>query len=203
MVGFLTEVYYKIQHFLKKLQSKKLNIPNAENVTGSSTNLPYVFVADDAFPLRTDMLKPFRQADLDSRDKEIFNYRLSRARRIVENAFGILSSRFRIYHTKINLEPHNIRKVVMATCALHNFLIEHVPHAYGPPTCTHQEDIENGNIVSAGEDTSRSNMEALQRRKLGNVMNDAKMVRDEFKNYFVNEGKVSWQDNFVLRNRNT
>ncbi|RVE47831.1 hypothetical protein evm_007586 [Chilo suppressalis] len=101
--------------FFKKLQNKKLNIPNPENIESSSRCLPYVFVTDDAFPLRADMLKPYRQADLNNYEKKIFNYRLSRARRIVENAFGILSSRFRIYHTKINIEPDKIQNVVMAT----------------------------------------------------------------------------------------
>ncbi|CAH2000984.1 unnamed protein product [Acanthoscelides obtectus] len=56
------------------------------------------------------MIKPYRQADLDSRERKIYNYRVSRARRIVKNAFGSSASRFRIYKTKINLEPKNIDK---------------------------------------------------------------------------------------------
>lgn len=94
--------------FFEMLQDNKMELPEAEVVKNSSTSLLYVFVADDAFPLRVDMIKPFRQADLHSRERKIFNYRLSRARHIVENAFGILASRFRIYHNVINLEPKNI-----------------------------------------------------------------------------------------------
>ncbi|CAK1600782.1 unnamed protein product [Parnassius mnemosyne] len=111
---------------------KHLNLPNSELIQHSSRCMPYVFIADDTFPLRPDMLKPYREADLSSYKKN-FNYRLSRARRIVENAFGILASRFRIYHTQINLEPNNIEKVVMATCDLHNILMEHTPNSYAPP----------------------------------------------------------------------
>ncbi|RVE44383.1 hypothetical protein evm_010953 [Chilo suppressalis] len=182
--------------FFEMLQDNKLELPNAEVIKNSSTNLPYVFVADDAFPLRTDMLKPFRQADLHSRERKIFNYRLSRARHIVENAFGILASRFRIYHTAINLEPKNIEKIVMATCVLHNYLIKHVGGSYAPRECFYEENTANGTIITEGYNTTDSNMENLHRTQ-GNILNYAKQVRAKFTNYFVNEGKVSWQDNFV------
>lgn len=183
--------------FFEKLQNNSLKLPTSEPLKNRCRCLPYVFVADDAFPLRVDMLKPFRQADLDSRDRKIFNYRLSRARRIVENAFGILSSRFRIYHTAINVEPENIEKIVMATCVLHNFLIEHTPSSYAPRNCFYQENSESGTIITTGYDTTNTNMENLQRRAQGNIMSDAKNVRLEFANYFINEGKVSWQDYFI------
>lgn len=48
--------------FFQMLQNNELNIPAEELVTNSSRHLPYVFVADDAFPLRSDIMKPFRQA---------------------------------------------------------------------------------------------------------------------------------------------
>nr|CAI5868375.1 unnamed protein product [Callosobruchus analis] len=75
-----------------ELENKQLHMPSDESVKKSSKILPYVFVADDAFALRLDMMKPFRQADLNSKERKIYNYRVSRARRIVENAFGILAS---------------------------------------------------------------------------------------------------------------
>ena len=51
-----------------------------------------VCVGDDAFPRRTNLLKPFSKRNL-SLEEKVFNYRLSRARRVVENAFGIFDSR--------------------------------------------------------------------------------------------------------------
>lgn len=179
-----------------------MNIPQPSDVSQNFTNVPYVFVADDAFPLRRDILKPFRQAQLDSAEKEIFNYRLSRARHVVENAFGILASRFRIYHSQINLEPQNICKVVRATCVLHNFLMTQQPTSYAPPNTSYQEDTANGIIICAGSDTSQSNMMALQRTiSRGNLGQDAKYVRNNFINYFNNENTLPWQHKRVHKNK--
>ncbi|CAH1968459.1 unnamed protein product [Acanthoscelides obtectus] len=69
--------------FFEKLQNNLLKIPVEETIPNTYRRLPYVFIGDDAFPLRVDLMKPFRQAALTSREKKIYNYRLSRARRIV------------------------------------------------------------------------------------------------------------------------
>lgn len=182
--------------FYEKLNANLLHIPPTENISNTSRNMPYVFVADDAFPLRVDMMKPFRQANLNSRERKIYNYRVSRARRIVENAFGILASRFRIFHTQINVAPERIDSIVMAACALHNFLIKSLPNCYAPPECIDREDREEG-IVTPGYDTRNSNMEELERSIHGNTLNAAKRVRENLVDYFVNEGQVTWQDSFI------
>ena len=52
-------------------------------------------------------------------DSRIFNYRLSRARRTSENAFGILSNRFRVLSSRIHLKPEIASQVVMTCCLLH------------------------------------------------------------------------------------
>lgn len=66
-------------------------------------------------------MKPYPQRNM-TWEQHIFNYRLSRTHRIVENAFGILSSRFRISLNAINLALHKTSTIVLACCYLHNFL---------------------------------------------------------------------------------
>ena len=73
----------------KALENNTLNLPKLTPLFGDLDYIPFVCVGDDAFPLATYMMKPYRQNDL-SHDKRIFNYRFSRARRISENTFGIL-----------------------------------------------------------------------------------------------------------------
>lgn len=74
------------------LEEKTLSLPDPEPLPGGDIPVPYFIVADDAFPLRTWLMKPYPHRCI-FRERRIFNYRLSRARRIVENTFGILASR--------------------------------------------------------------------------------------------------------------
>ena len=77
-------------------------------------------VADDTFPLKSYLIKPYPHRRL-TIEQQNFNYHLSRAMRVVENVFGILTSRFQLFLTTINLSPDNVEKVVLVSCALHNY----------------------------------------------------------------------------------
>ena len=66
-------------------------------------------------------MKPFPSRCL-TRPERIFNYRLSRARRTVENAFGILANRFRVFHIAICLQPDNAESAAIAACILYNII---------------------------------------------------------------------------------
>jgi len=64
-----------------------LAIPPARFIPGTLSETPMLFVADDAHPLKPFPMKPFSDRGLSAAEC-IYNYRLSRARRVVENAFG-------------------------------------------------------------------------------------------------------------------
>ncbi|GBO17788.1 hypothetical protein AVEN_25909-1, partial [Araneus ventricosus] len=123
------------------LDRNTVNIPEDNNLALTTTKVPYVIVADDAFPLSVNLMKPYPGRGLN--DKEmIFNYRLSRARRASENAFGILAARFQIFKQRIPTSPMNATKIVMACCVLHNFLISINPALYIPAFSIDTEVIE-------------------------------------------------------------
>ena len=58
-----------------------INLPQPYPAPGDERPMSYFIVADDAFPLREYLLKPFPHRSLEV-DKRVYNYRLSRARRV-------------------------------------------------------------------------------------------------------------------------
>ncbi|KAB0805346.1 hypothetical protein PPYR_02316 [Photinus pyralis] len=97
-------------------------------------------VGDDAFPLKKYLMKPYSRISL-TKGQKIFNYRLSRARRIVENAFGILVSRFRVFEKPMSCLPSTVDKIIRTCCALHNWLRITSASNYMPRGSIDEEDI--------------------------------------------------------------
>lgn len=83
--------------FAKLLSSpdNKLNVPQNKPLPNMRVSVPYVILDDNAFPLQQNILKPYPLRNL-THEQRIYNYRISRGRRLVENAFGILANRFRV-----------------------------------------------------------------------------------------------------------
>ncbi|XP_022186175.1 uncharacterized protein LOC111045159 [Nilaparvata lugens] len=101
----------------------KLNLPTARPSPGSDIPVPYVFLGDGAFALSTHIMKPFPGDHEYGSAKRIFNDRLSRSRIIVENTFGILSARFRVFRKPIAITPEKVTLITMTSILLHNFLM--------------------------------------------------------------------------------
>jgi hypothetical protein len=76
----------------KAIVDQDIGIPDPKPFPRDDQPMPYAIVADDAFALKSWLMKPFPQRGLCNRKRKT-NYRISRARRVVENAFGILAHR--------------------------------------------------------------------------------------------------------------
>lgn len=164
-----------------------LHLPKPQPLPGRDLNIPSVIVADDAFALKPNIMKPYPGRDL-GLSQRVFNYRLSRARRCIENTFGIMSARFRLLRAPISLNAAKTRKVTLACCVLHNFLI-----------------TRNGaNYTQSGESSEESlpeeNLFPLE--PIGEAVNDEdnvphihpNNVREELEAYFMSkDGSVGWQ----------
>lgn len=115
----MTDIY-------RALNSGHLNVPKEGVVDG--VTLPFLFIADDTFPLREDLLKPFNSKISDKR-RNIYNYRLSRGRRMVESVFGILAERFGVSQKPMSFI--NLDKVESVVCCyLHNYFRNKIPQGF-------------------------------------------------------------------------
>ncbi|XP_034039667.1 putative nuclease HARBI1 [Thalassophryne amazonica] len=103
------------------IEAGKLNLPEADPLPHDDQPLEYFLVGDDAFALRTWLMKPLPLRNMTHKQR-VYNYRLSRARRVVENAFGLLAARFRCLLITLPLTPDKVIKITHACCVLHHFL---------------------------------------------------------------------------------
>ena len=55
-------------------------------------------------------------------DIAIFNYRLSRARRVIENSFGFLVDWWRLFRKPIRPEKQNTANYILTVFTLHSYL---------------------------------------------------------------------------------
>ena len=83
---------------------------------------PYFLLGDEIFLLTKWLMRPFTGKTADDKEERIYHYRHSRACRVIENYFGILSARFRILQKPIRTSVENVEKYVLACLALHNYL---------------------------------------------------------------------------------
>lgn len=186
---------FKNSNFFSKLSEGDLNIPDDNALPGRRTPVPFVFVADDAFPLQDHVMKPYPGTQEAGSTERIFNYRLSRARRIVENAFGILSAVFRVLRKPLLLEPEKSKLIVLTCVYLHNFLRKSEADMYASNMFDTETDDRNGIIQGAWRRENQDLTSFLPLRRVPRKSsNHSQEIRKEYANYFCNEGAVPWQN---------
>lgn len=178
------------------LRNETLGLPDQCPLPNDDQDTPYFIVGDDAFPLRTYIMKPFSGRYL-SRTERIFNYRLSRARRVVENAFGILANRFRCLLTTLHTTPDNTISIVSAALTLHNLMRDRYPNMQNADLDA--EDNNHQVIPGAWRDAAvLQEVVAAGRGPRQTIA--GKQQRMYFKNYFMSDaGSVPWQDYAIDR----
>ncbi|XP_037508065.1 uncharacterized protein LOC119383866 [Rhipicephalus sanguineus] len=190
----------KNSKFGKKLLQGTLDLPPAGFLPGTRTVAPYAFVGDEAFQLRKDFMRPFPAKQLTD-EKRVFNYRLSRARRCAENAFGITAARWRVLLRTINLKPKNVDYVIKAACILHNFIMKSTAKVQ---SCEERED-SFGNVIrgrwrdsveGAAQDSRAPRYFSLEPTHARNFVAEAADARNIFTAYFCSSfGELPWQWN--------
>jgi hypothetical protein len=164
--------------FYEKLVGGHLQLPPSRKPQNDTRDLLYVFT------LSEDFLKLFSQKDLNP-ERKIVYYRLSRSRRIVENVFGIMAPRFRIFHTQIILSFDSTETIVMTCCVLHRRL--HL-------RCTSFEQ-EGSNMEEFEGD---QNVFIPFRKEFSrHCGHQGRRAKEMYLQCFSHEGKVKWQNKAI------
>lgn len=114
-----------------------MNFPDLRFLPGTETLAPFVWVGDDAFLNKSNLLKPYPKNPTfrrfpnanpepllphELKKTKVFNYRLSHAQMVVECAFSIMASRFRFLMQHMTCQLETATSMIKAACILHNFL---------------------------------------------------------------------------------
>ncbi|XP_061564128.1 putative nuclease HARBI1 [Cololabis saira] len=151
--------------FGSQLIQGDLSLPPPSALPGSEVLCPPVFVGDEAFPLKTHLMRPYSGTNL-SAEQRIYNYRHSRARRVVENAFGILAARWRVFGKAMECSVETAEVVIKACVAVHNYLCgldrseqaRYIPSTFVDSTngqdtrdiLAEDDDVSTPGLISAG-----------------------------------------------------
>ncbi|XP_066974246.1 uncharacterized protein [Macrobrachium rosenbergii] len=176
------------------LAKQEANLPQPEALPDATNGAPvdYFLLGNDAFPLGNYLMKPYPKRGL-SKEEWIYNYRLSRAWRMVENAFGILASKFRVLHTSMCIKPDGAESVVLAACVLHNLIITRNPHRQEGD----QENPVTHDFVPCAWRSDPPIGKALPTVGGNTATRNAKEQRNILKDYFSSPaGSITWQENY-------
>ena len=141
------------------------------------------------------MMKPYSHRTMD-REERIFSYRLSRARRVVENAFGILANRFRILLSTMGHSVSTVRLIVKTCLLLHNLMRIRYP---GLQNMQLDDEHPINRELIPGAWRQGPNLQDTQNVTAANIdSKKGKMQRNLIK-HWVNSpaGSVAWQDRMI------
>ena len=132
-------------------------------------------------------MKPYSGRNL-PHTKAIFNYRQSRARRVIENTFGIAAARWRVWRRPMECQPNLAVQICKSVVVLHNFcMIEE--STYSPPKSI------------AKEPTDLPTTAGTALRSISHKPRKAKLIAEEFRNrlayWCITTGQVEWQDRAI------
>ena len=129
-------------------------------------------------------------------EERIFNYRLSRVRRVVENAFGILANRFQVLLTTMQHEPDTLRLILTACLLLHNLMRIRYPVLQNNLVDREQ----NGRQIPGAWRQNRDLLDTRVVEAPNRASKDGKLQRNLIKHWCNSEaGSVPWQNRIVFR----
>ncbi|KAH9422239.1 hypothetical protein DERP_002536 [Dermatophagoides pteronyssinus] len=146
-------------------------------------DLPYFFIGDDTYPLRTNLLRPYPERYINESQK-IFNYRINQAKRVAEYSFGVLIDKFKCLNST-KFMPDNSDFIVLTCVLLYNMILTEEGFNYNQETF---DSLRTTHIDSSQK----------PKTKINNPTFDAKRIRDIYAEYFFNATGSAVQSNSIV-----
>ena len=123
--GQAVYMMHELLPILRCIQTSLRNVLPDRKITINGVDIPLFLIGDSAYPLHTWLMKPFTQSATLTQQQQYCNYRLCRARIVVENAYGRLKARWRRLMKRNDMHIEMIPTVISAACILHNMCEVH------------------------------------------------------------------------------
>lgn len=169
----------------RNLIDGQVQVPPPRALPRSNIMCHCFIIADGGFPLKTYLMKPYLRNDVMTVQQQVFNLRLSHARRIIESAFGLLTGRWLVHGNALAWKLSTVEIIIMCTICIHNFMItseldEDVENRRYRLSPEEERRLQNG-LDAANEENDEVNMEAFQ-------------LRQTLSHYLASpEGSIPWQ----------
>ena len=173
-------IIFQSTDLFSKITASKI-LPACTKKDGDVEVYP-TLLGDSAFPFLPWLLKPYSNAIL-TEEQRYFNYRLSRARMVVEGAFGQLKGRWRILLRKNECHNETLKSMSIACIILHNICIDledKGPRAWDMT-------IDDETQKRRPSETVRNMLHLTRCRKIPDSSKKATSIRDHLRNKFWKE----------------
>lgn len=157
----------------KLIETGEYEIPEERNLPGTEIAAPFVMLGDEAYPLRKYLLRPYSKTNLNN-DSELFNTMLSKSRKSIECAFGIITNKWRLLTKSIETDIYGAELFVKTICLLHNIIID-------------KEGVCMQTLMQV-QQTIPINMN--RQRQYNRSSEAATTIRNNFKEYFVQKNVI-------------
>ena len=117
------------------------------------------------------------------------------ARIVSENAFGILTQRWRILRKTMEFNPETVKTITLACIALHNWIRKTAPNCQYTPMNYTDRVLADGSVQQGlwrSENSAGSSLIPV-RQAQNRASKNAYETRAKYLQYFLNEGSVKWQ----------
>lgn len=153
------------------LEANELEVQrNDRFLPNSDVQLPLFFIADGGFAIKNYLMTPYRQSRFMTIAQKIFNIRLSHARTLIEQAFGMLCKRWSIFQTPLDFNLQTTEMMIAAAVCLHNYIINSHLNEIDESDGDDEDDNDDSDDSATDDDDDGEDMNRYDNNNIDNLL---------------------------------